>query len=160
MQKIKQLNREYHDKEADFYDQMHLHITEQIHLFKEVFSTLFLNNKKILDIGTGTGFVPANLDSESQFICFDISVNMLEKVLEKNRGKNINCVCGDAENLPISADSVDIVTFSAVLHHLPNPWVCLDGVYRILKPGGYLVIFQEPNKARKKFRLRGTGFYP
>ncbi len=41
---------------------------------------------------------------------------------------------------PIKPNTADVVTMLAVLEHLPKPQVILKEVYRILKPGGTLLI--------------------
>jgi len=145
---IKKLNEEYHDREAEYYDDIHLHITEDVEVLQRAFENIDYQNKKILDIGTGTGFIPINLKTNSEFSCLDISKEMLKRLVAKtknDRYKKINVIKGDAESLPISNESIDIVTFSSALHHLPNPEKCLEESYRVLKSGGFLFIFHEPN---------------
>jgi ubiquinone/menaquinone biosynthesis C-methylase UbiE len=46
----------------------------------------------------------------------------------------------DAENLPFADNSFDVVYSFGVLHHTPNTQKAIDEVYRVLKPGGDIVI--------------------
>ncbi len=60
---------------------------------------------------------------------------------------------GDAICLPISSDIFDIVFSSQVIEHVPYPGRMIAECYRILKPGGYLILtgpfywplHEEPN---------------
>jgi len=48
--------------------------------------------------------------------------------------------CDFDEGLPLADGSVDIAIFSHVLEHLPRPEVTMAEVFRILKPGGLLLL--------------------
>lgn len=45
-------------------------------------------------------------------------------------------IFGDAMNLPIVSNSVDLLITSSVIEHLSNPEIAVHEIYRILKPGG------------------------
>ena len=62
---------------------------------------------------------------------------------------------GYAENLPLSDNSVDVVYSSLVFHHLPNDIKkkAIDEMYRVLKPGGQVVI-ADLGESRNKFLAR------
>lgn len=47
---------------------------------------------------------------------------------------------GDIEEPPIDSGSVDVVLFSQALHHAARPQRAVESAYRILKPGGRLLI--------------------
>ena len=49
-------------------------------------------------------------------------------------------VSGDAHFLPFLNNSVDVVWLCAVLEHIQNPFQVMDEVYRVLKPGGIVLI--------------------
>ena len=53
---------------------------------------------------------------------------------------------GDAEKLPFGDDEFDAVTISFGLRNVNDPKAALDEMYRVLKPGGRLVIceFSKP----------------
>lgn len=49
-------------------------------------------------------------------------------------------VCADAENLPFSGDSFDMVYCHGVLHHTPDTERGIQEIYRVLRPGGKAII--------------------
>ena len=54
--------------------------------------------------------------------------------------KNARFVVGDAEDLPFADESFDAVICANSFHHYPNPQAFFDGVARVLRPGGKLVL--------------------
>jgi len=50
----------------------------------------------------------------------------------------------DAENLPFKDSSFDGLFLVASLHHLPNPEFALKEFYRVVKPGGCVLVLREP----------------
>ncbi|OGI09892.1 MAG: hypothetical protein A2Y40_08520 [Candidatus Margulisbacteria bacterium GWF2_35_9] len=59
--------------------------------------------------------------------------------LNTDKSTNPDYLC-NAESIPVSDSKFDIVLMTEVLEHLENPRVVLTEVFRILKPGGKLVI--------------------
>ncbi len=59
----------------------------------------------------------------------------------------------DAANLKFSDESVDLVTFIRVLHHLPDPDPEFAELARILRPGGYALI-EAANSVHAANRIR------
>lgn len=55
-------------------------------------------------------------------------------------------VLGDAAELPLRSESVDLVTGNMVLEHLIEPNAAFGEIARILKPGG-MTILRTPNRA-------------
>lgn len=47
---------------------------------------------------------------------------------------------GDAENLPFPSKEFDVVYSFGVLHHTPNIQQAIDEIYRVLKPGGEIIV--------------------
>jgi len=153
---IKEVNRIFHEEEAKLYDERHPEIEREKENWNYVLGKYLPNMRKsfkVLDIGTGTGFVPSIVDKyleKSLIICTDISKHMLQTAKMKLRSDNPqNCfefvVC-DAENLPFNDSSINIVTINSTLHHIPNYRKLLDEINRVLSKGGILFIMHEPNK--------------
>lgn len=108
--------------------------------------------QKILDVGTGTGFLAllaAELGHEVKGL--DLSPGMIDRARELagERGLKATLAVADAEGLPEPEGSYDRVINRNVLWTLPEPERALADWYRVLKPGGSLVVidgdwFDEP----------------
>ena len=98
----------------------------------------------IADMGAGEGTLAQLLArTAKKVIAVDNSGKMVEfgSALARDHGfRNIEYRLGDVEDPPVETRSVDLVVFSQVLHHLPNPSRALSAANRILKPGGRIVI--------------------
>jgi len=100
-------------------------------------------NSKILDAGTGTGFLALLLaELGYEVVGIDLSEKMLSKAIEKakSKGFDIKFLVGDAENPPFENESFDAVVSRHLLWVLPNPDRAAENWYRILKPDGKVLI--------------------
>ena len=148
------VNKIFHDVEAAAYTSEHPEIFELEQQRWQVLSVKFFKTGKplrILDLGSGTGFVPLEigpyLKAGDEVICADVSEKMLERCrenLERRNFKNkFNYLKLEDQRLAIEDQSVDLVTLNSVLHHLPQTAESLAEVSRVLKPGGLLIIAHE-----------------
>lgn len=75
--------------------------------------------------------------------CLDMTTAMLavgKSEAEKQGFCNISFVQGDAEKLPFSDNSFDIVISRLAFHHFSDPKRCFSEMARVLKTGGKLVV--------------------
>jgi demethylmenaquinone methyltransferase/2-methoxy-6-polyprenyl-1,4-benzoquinol methylase len=101
--------------------------------------------EKILDIAAGTGTSSkAIAKSGAEVIALDFSAGMVAE--GRKRHPELTFVEGDAEALPFPPSSFDAVTISFGLRNVNNPQLALGEMYRVLKPGGRVVIceFSHP----------------
>jgi len=101
--------------------------------------------ERVLDIAAGTGTSSAALaKSGADVVALDFSAGMVEE--GRRRHPELQFVQGDAEKLPFGDDEFDAVTISFGLRNVQQPHVALAEMYRVLKPGGRLVIceFSRP----------------
>lgn len=101
--------------------------------------------ERILDIACGTGTSSSALTrTGANVVGLDFSAGMLEQARRKH--SNLEFVEGDAMKLPFHSDEFDAVTISFGLRNVSDPKVALSEMYRVLKPGGRLVIteFSRP----------------
>ncbi|MEY5046826.1 MAG: hypothetical protein RLZZ175_185 [Bacteroidota bacterium] len=112
------------------------------------------NPKFILDIATGTGdFAIESLAlNPDKVIGVDISEGMLsfgrEKLTKLGLNDKIELRSGDSENLPFEDNNFDAIIVSFGVRNFENLEKGLKNMYRVLKPGGVLVVleFSKPRK--------------
>lgn len=115
----------------------------------------FLSNKiggnklRILDAGTGTGFLALPLaEMGHDVVGIDLSEGMLSRAIKKakERGLNLNLRMGDVESLDFDDESFDVVVSRWVLWTLMHPEKAIEEWMRVLKPGGQVYAFgsKEP----------------
>ncbi|MEQ8236615.1 MAG: class I SAM-dependent methyltransferase [Syntrophomonadaceae bacterium] len=96
----------------------------------------------ILDVGCGPGAMLArilNHHAEAEAFGLDLSDRMIEKADKSLNGRAVFKV-GDADSLPWSENSFDILVCNASFHHYPEPYKVLNEMKRVLKPNGWLVM--------------------
>ena len=103
-----------------------------------------LNYKVVADLGAGEGTLAQLLAQRAdQVIAVDLSPKMVEfgqALAVQNGLHNVEYRIGDIENPPIDEKSLDLAVLSQALHHAEHPQRALDSAFRILKPGGRLIL--------------------
>ncbi len=101
-------------------------------------------DKKILDVGSGTGvFIKRLLKHTNQVDCLDLSQENLASI--KKSHPSVGIIHGNCESLPQIENSMyDRILCSGVIEHFRNPKAALGELIRILKPGGVLYITTSP----------------
>ncbi len=105
-----------------------------------------ITNKLILDVGCGTGIQTYRVAREGgRPIGFDISLDLLNEAIEKNKGTyKIELCCADATHIPFIDESFDmIISFGSVLSHIPNFRATIKEISRVLKSDGKFLIEVE-----------------
>lgn len=110
-----------------------------------------------LDVAGGTGDISMLLSrqvgSNGSVTLTDINQEMLDqgrmKLIDKGYADNINFVRADAENLPFDKNSFDCVTIAFGLRNVTDKNAALSSMYKVLKPGGRLLIleFSKPTSS-------------
>ncbi len=101
--------------------------------------------ERVLDIAAGTGTSSAIIARQGATVVgLDISEGMLEEARRKHA--NVEFVLGNAEKLPFHSEEFDAVTISFGLRNVTDPRAALSEMFRVLKPGGRIVIceFSKP----------------
>jgi ubiquinone/menaquinone biosynthesis C-methylase UbiE/DNA-binding MarR family transcriptional regulator len=98
----------------------------------------------VADLGAGEGTLSLLLTQRAQrVIAVDHSQKMLEYVVDiarKNGVKNLEYRLGDLEELPLSDAEADLALMHQSLHHALHPNKAIEEAWRILKPGGRIVV--------------------
>ncbi|MDA3952628.1 MAG: class I SAM-dependent methyltransferase [Bacteroidales bacterium] len=113
----------------------------------------FAVNKKVLEIGCGSGYGSKYLSEIANSITtVDLDIDSLEYAKKNNTNENIEYVHANIlDRLKIKESTFDIVISFQVIEHI-NPLdsnIYLDEIKRLLKPNGYAIL-TTPNRL---FRL-------
>jgi len=120
----------------------------------------------VADLGSGEGLLSELLARRCRkVIAVDNSERMVEfgaKKAKQNGVRNLEFRRGDLEDPPIESGSVDLVILSQALHHAADPRRALRGAFRILRPGGQVMILDllqhSFTQARELYGDRWPGF--
>jgi ubiquinone/menaquinone biosynthesis C-methylase UbiE len=162
---VVEVNKVFHELDAVQYSSEHGEIfVDELSRWRKIgskFKDWFSDPKQVLDIGTGTGFVPYAisefLDEHDSITCVDVSREMLLQC--ENRLNSIGLKASasyflsDGNELPLEPLRFDLITLNSVIHHLPSPVAYLESISKRLKPQGVLVIAHEPNSNHAKSKI-------
>ena len=105
----------------------------------------------LLDLATGTGDVMLSLAKNkrctfSQLIGMDLSQGMMDIGAQKSRRRKrddlITFQQGNATDIPMQDDTVDVVTISFGIRNVPDVPKTLSEMVRVLKPGGVGMVLE------------------
>lgn len=106
----------------------------------------FEQYNKVLDLGTGSGFLAFPLAKTYPQIHV-IGLDIAPQVLERNRKKvkveqlnNLEFIVYDGIKFPFPDNSFTHIVTRYAIHHFPDINKCFEEMYRVLKPGGMLFI--------------------
>ncbi len=136
-------------------------------------STLDADRPRIVDLGCGTGVVMRELKTWADPIGLDMSPLALDYC--RQRGLD-HLVQGDGARLPLAAESVEAIIGLDIFEHIEDDQAALREAFRVLKPGGALVLsvpafqalwgphdvalmhFRRYRRFEMRARLEGAGF--
>lgn len=97
-----------------------------------------------IEIGPGEGaYLPELATQFKQVIAIDNAKSMLERArqqIEQHNLHNVTLMLGDPGIAVAQQLRGDLVVFNMVLHHMPSPSSALNDAFRLLNPGGYVLI--------------------
>lgn len=98
----------------------------------------------VADLGAGEGTFSQLLARRAgRVIAVDNSERMVEfgaKLAGRHNVANLEYRLGDMESVPLPDGEIDVAFFSQSLHHALKPAKAIEEAWRILKPGGQIVI--------------------
>lgn len=110
---------------------------------------------RLLDVACGTGLVAdqalRTIDAD-QIVCVDPSPGMREVAREK-LDQRIAVLEGRAEELPVESESFDLLTMGYALRHVTSLEDAFTEYYRVLKPGGRVMLLEISRPAGRLSRF-------
>lgn len=110
----------------------------------------FAGSEKVLDLGAGRCWATRYFARQG---CSAVGLDVLltryvglktaDIYLEKEK-VYFERICSDMHQLPLRKDSFEVVFMAATLHHSDDILATLKQVYNVLKPGGRLILVNEP----------------
>tara|TARA_B000000441_G_scaffold131380_1_gene115872 strand:- start:471 stop:1217 length:747 start_codon:yes stop_codon:yes gene_type:complete len=106
--------------------------------------------QSLIDVAGGTGDIAFNFIKRAKTganaTILDLTESMMiegkKKTTDLPEESQINWVCGDAMRMPFSDSTFDVYTISFGIRNVTNISKTLSEAYRVLKPGGRLMILE------------------
>ncbi len=119
-------------------------IPETREAFRRFFESVVGTGKPaiVLDLGCGTGlYHPVLAPLVGKLVGIDNSLAMLERArhVRETLGLDTELLHGNADDLPFPDGTFDMVIAYDVLHHVRDLPSVVDGIRRVLRPGGRFV---------------------
>ena len=108
----------------------------------------YCSQGSILDIGTGPGWLLVRLHQKARGLRLtglDVSPSMIGKARKNMADLGLSDVIevkvGSASNMPFPECTFDAIVSTGSIHHWKEPTAGLNDVYRVLKDGGYALMY-------------------
>ncbi len=139
--------REAFSKAAPDYDELAVLQKEIGNRLLERLDLIKLEPRRILDVGCGTGTWSERLSQryrQAEVISLDLAPGMIHQARSKlsawgRRFGKRRFLCGDAEQLPLADNSVDMIFSNVTLQWCQNLDAAFAEFHRVLRPDGLLM---------------------
>lgn len=128
--------------------------TEKVEYDFNVFELKKSEKGKLLDVGCGNGGFISSLKKKG----WDVEgIDSDNKAVNFCINNGLDVKLGDLNSQNYADNTFDFVTLSHVIEHVYNPVELLNEIYRILKPGGQIILATPNSKSwmfNKKFKSK------
>lgn len=110
--------------------------------FREKCISIFSTSSEVIDIGGSLridGSKNNRVQKENEWLipyAQKINYKILDQVPDYNPD-----IVGDIHDLPFDNESIEAIFCLAVLEHVENPIKAMDEIFRVMKPGGKVLIY-------------------
>lgn len=147
---------------ADNYDLMNDLMSMGVHRLWKKFAISqsgLRSGQRVLDIAGGSGDLAAGLakrvGDQGDVVLADINTAMLQhgrrRMVDQGHVGNVSFVQVDAEALAFSENYFDCVSISFGLRNVTHIDLALSSMYRVLRPGGRLLVLEFARPTSKLF---------
>jgi len=141
------------DSVADQYDLMNDLMSLGMHRLWKRFAVEILDSNPsqiVLDLAAGTAdlarFIDKRASGLARIVVCDINAAMLkigrDRSIDTAVTSNIDYIQGSAEAIPLKSNSIDRVIIGFGLRNVTKRTTALAEMYRVLRPGGRLVVLE------------------
>jgi len=118
------------------------------HLVRYQLASSFVKGKRVLDIACGSGYGSKMLAEAGaeKVIAMDASAAAIKSAKKNFFRDNIEYRAGDAENIGLEENTIDVAVSFETIEHLKNADKFLKELSRVVKDDG-VVMISTPNKA-------------
>jgi 2-polyprenyl-3-methyl-5-hydroxy-6-metoxy-1,4-benzoquinol methylase len=144
--------KEHYQNDAEAYDYTEesenaVEREEINRLHQTILAQIPQGNVWTLDVGCGGAWLSQNLVEKKQnVISMDISDINPIKAIKKNPSAYHHALVADVFDLPFTYDSIDCIVASEIIEHVPDPKRFLAELFKVLKPGGKLIVTTPYNE--------------
>lgn len=109
-----------------------------------------LEGKVVLDAGCGSGYSTSLIQqfSPAELVGFDLMPSQIEKA--KQKYSELDFFVGNVLDTQLDSSKFDAIFVFGILHHIPKWKDAIGELYRVLKPGGVLLV-EDLNKDGSHF---------
>lgn len=154
----------FYAEECSYFDKPHFAVTSPANQEKYAFYTRMLgdngiNSVAMADVGCGRGgFLHWLADAGWRAACWGVDVDVRSLPGNPAAGSLVAFRAGGALALPFPDASLDLLTYFHVLEHIHDLGKLLGEAYRVLAPGGHILI-DVPDAERYAQTPVGSAFW-
>lgn len=147
----KRQTEEYEQEIAEMETERSIANTELMGRFRTAYNWIPDNTTNYLDIGSSWDILRCLTYNNESNMCIIATDTNLSKVADGGKYyPEVNFICSDIQTAPFKDISFDLVTILDVLEHVDSEKKTIENIWRILRPGGVLIL-SVPHKGSFDF---------